>query len=316
MRLLPPLLALPTAVFLMSCSETDSTRDGPASVDLKPAGAAAEKPRNAPTLRDSGTLFAASNLLAWCIVPYDNQNRSPADRVAMLKRLGFTQYVWDWRQAHLKDLPAELREARAAGVKVRGVWLWIDARNDRVGRLSEANQTVIDAVNHAQLPVEFWVGFHANVFEQPEESARVAHGAAMISHLREQVKPTGSTVALYNHGDWFGEPENQLKIIAAAGPHSLGITYNFHHAHGQIDRFGRILPQMLPYLKAVVLNGMKPGGPKILPVGQGTHEAAMIQILQASGYAGPIGILGHVEGADVETVLQTNLSGLRELLSR
>jgi len=234
----------------------------------------------------------------------------------MLKRLGFAQYVWDWRQAHLKDLPEELSVARAAGVKVRGVWLWIDARNDRVGQLGEANRRVIDAINQAQMPVEFWVGFHANVFEQTEESARVAHGAALISYLREQVKPTRSTVALYNHGDWFGEPENQLKIIAAAGPESLGITYNFHHAHGQIDRFARILPQMLPYLKAVVLNGMKPGGPKILPIGQGTHEAAMIELLQASGYAGPVGILGHVEDADVEIVLKKNLSGLRELLSR
>jgi hypothetical protein len=65
---------------------------------------------------------------------------------------------------------------------------------------------------------------------------------------------------------------------------------------------------MLPHLKAVVLNGMKPEGPKILPIGEGTHERAMIRLLAASGYRGPIGILGHVDDADVETVLQRNLT--------
>ena len=39
------------------------------------------------------TLFAPSNLLAWCIVPYDQKQRTPAERIAMLQRLGFTQYA-------------------------------------------------------------------------------------------------------------------------------------------------------------------------------------------------------------------------------
>jgi hypothetical protein len=58
---------------------------------------------------------------------------------------------------------------------------------------------------------------------------------------------------------------------------------------------------------------MRPEGPKILPIGQGTHEREMIRLLRESGYAGPIGILGHVEDADVEEVLRRNLEGLQLL---
>jgi sugar phosphate isomerase/epimerase len=260
-------------------------------------------------------LFAPANLLAWCIVPYDNQHRTPAQRMEMLQRLGFTQYIWDWRQQHLKDLPLEIESAHAAGIRLRGVWIWIDERYDQVGRLGDANRAVFDAVNRAGRPVEFWVGFHANAFPGDNDDARLDRGVAWVSFLRDEARATGSTISLYNHGDWFGEPENQLKIIAASGPSGLGLTYNFHHAHHQISRFATLLPAMLPHLKAVVLNGMKPEGPKILPIGEGTHERAMIRLLAASGYRGPIGILGHVEDADVEVVLQRNLAGLRRLIA-
>jgi hypothetical protein len=61
---------------------------------------------------------------------------------------------------------------------------------------------------------------------------------------------------------------------------------------------------------------MRPEGPKILPVGSGTHERDMLRQLVDSGYTGPIGILGHVEDADAEAVLRSNLEGLRSLARR
>jgi len=260
-------------------------------------------------------LFAPANLLAWCIVPYDEKHRTPAERMAMLKRLGFTQYAWDWRQQHLKDLPEEIRLARASGIRLRAIWLWIDAQSDGVGHLGEGNRAVLDAVNAAHLSVEFWIGFHANFFEGIEEPERIRRGAAMVAYLRNQAAPSGSTVALYNHGDWVGEPENEIKIIQAVGDPSVGMVFNFHHAHTMIDAFPRLLPRMLPYLRAVNLNGMRPEGPKILPIGAGTREREMIRLLAASGYAGPLGLLCHIEDADAEVVLRRNLDGLRTLVS-
>ena len=93
----------------------------------------------------------------------------------------------------------------------------------------------------------------------------------------------------------------------------MGLIYNFHHAHEQLEAYPQIVADMLPYLWGVNLNGMRKEGPKILPVGKGNLEQDMISLLLAKGYKGPFGILGHVEDADVELILRENLSGLSEL---
>jgi sugar phosphate isomerase/epimerase len=282
--------------------QTDAVKTYPAGGDM-PSTA---KPR-------SPSMFAPDNLVAWCIVPFDSLNRTPVERIAMLQRLGFTQYAWDWRQKHLQDLPTEISLARAAGVRIRAVWLWIDEQSDRPDQLSVANRTVIDAVIQAGLSVEYWVGFHANFFAGLDEPAQIRKGAAMIATIRDQAARTHSAVNLYNHGDWFGEPDNQIKIIKALGDPTVGLVYNFHHAHAQIARFPDLLPRMLPYLRVVNLDGLRPEGPMILPLGTGTEERGMIKMLETSGYQGAIGILGHTEGEDVELVLRRNLDGLRKI---
>ena len=59
---------------------------------------------------------------------------------------------------------------------------------------------------------------------------------------------------------------------------------------------------------------MNPAGPKILPIGSGEKESEMITVLKVNGFSGPFGILGHVEDADVEKVLQGNLEGLKKVM--
>jgi sugar phosphate isomerase/epimerase len=285
----------------------------PASEAAGVAGAAADAVPDGAASGDH-PLFARSNLLAWCIVPYDSRHRGPAERLAMLDQLGIRQYVWDWREQHLKDLPEEIRLSRASRVRLRGVWLWIDEQSDRAGRLGPANRAVMDAVNAGGVPVEYWVGLHDNVFEGLDDAARVTKGAALFAFLRDQAAASGSTVALYNHGGWFGDPDNQMRIIEAAGPRGLGIVFNFHHAYADAHRFPELLPRMLPYLRAVNLSGVIDGTREIVPIGRGTREREMIRILEASGYAGPIGIIGHTEGEDVERALRRNLRGLERLL--
>lgn len=258
-------------------------------------------------------LFRPDNLLAWCIVPFDAVQRGPAERIAMLRRLGFSQYVWDWRDEHLPQFAEEIRLAGENHVSLHAVWLWIDrdiAHSDGVG---QANQFILNTVASAGASMEYWVGFHENTFDGLFADEKVRRAVEMISRLRAQTARTGSTLALYNHGGWFGEPENQIAIIQAVGADDVGMVFNFHHAHDMIDRFPELLPRMLPYLRAVNVNGMIPAGPKIVPLGHGTHERAMLRVLLDSGYRGPIGILGHVDDADVESVLRANLDGLRAL---
>ena len=111
------------------------------------------------------------------------------------------------------------------------------------------------------------------------------------------------------------KPENQVKIIKGTGSKNIGIIYNFHHGHEQLDRYSSLLKIMMPYLSTVNINGMRNEGPKIIPLGGGDLELGMLKELKKSGFSGTIGILGHTENEDIRKPLERNLNGLKSLLS-
>ncbi|MGB7324644.1 MAG: DUF6797 domain-containing protein, partial [Rubripirellula sp.] len=124
-------------------------------------------------------------------------------------------------------------------------------------------------------------------------------------------------IGLYNHGGWGGEPKNLVAVcqrLHELGQTHVGIVYNFHHGHGHIDDWNESLNQMLLYLLCVNLNGMnRQAQPKILGIGKGQHELAMIRDLVASGYHGPIGILDHRPELDTRESLLENRDGLARI---
>ena len=105
-----------------------------------------------------------------------------------------------------------------------------------------------------------------------------------------------------------------MRIIENLGRDIIGIVYNFHHAHHQIDNFAGNLEVMMPWLYTVNINGMRADGPKILDVGKGDKERDMIKTLIESAFDGTVGILGHTEGEDIKIVLERNLTGMNYLL--
>lgn len=252
------------------------------------------------------------NIYAWCIVPFDSLERSPEDRISMLKRLGIKKYAYDWREEHLSNMAEELRLAKRNDINVIAVWMWIDGNWDSIDKLNRSNKKVFTVVEEVAYKGQIWVSFNANFFENLSDSEAVKKGAQMIAFLNKKASALGCKIALYNHGDWFGEPKNQIKIIEALPNEDLGLVYNFHHAHKQIEAFPEMVTIMLPYLWNVNLNGMKKEGPKILTIGKGDYEKKMIDLLIKKGYKGDFGILGHVEHADVETILKANLNGLKK----
>ena len=134
-----------------------------------------------------------------------------------------------------------------------------------------------------------------------------------------QAAKRGLRLALYGHGrdSWFTQPENQIDIIRRLPSEdvAVGIAYNFHHAHSQLDRFAAIFPKMMPHLMAVNLNGMRAEGPMILPIGEGDREQEMISIIHKSGYRGPVGLLHHQRTMDAAKGLARNIAGLRQILT-
>jgi putative heme-binding domain-containing protein len=126
-------------------------------------------------------------------------------------------------------------------------------------------------------------------------------------------------LGLYNHGGWGGEPESLVGICKTLREKHkadhVGIVYNLHHGHGHIKDFDTALKAMKPYLLCLNLNGMatEGNGPQILPLGAGEHDVQLLKSIRDSGYAGPIGIIGHTQD-DVELRLRDNLDGLDWIL--
>lgn len=255
-------------------------------------------------------LFTRGNLVAWCIVPFDAKKRNPEQRAEMLERLGFRHFAYDWRDEHLPTLEAELAALRKHHVELTAVWF--PASLDRNARL------ILDTLKKHKLTPQLWV--MAQV-EPGNDSAKGVEAAAdLIRPVAKEADAIGCKVALYNHGGWFGEPENQIAIIERLrrdGLANVGMVYNLHHGHEHLPRFAELLAKMKPHLLALNLNGMNEGGDKagekILPLGRGRLDVQLLKTIRDSGWTGPVGILNHTD-EDAEGRLLDNLDGLDWLL--
>lgn len=258
-------------------------------------------------------LFNKDNLVAWCVVPFDSVERTPEQRAMMLNELGIKQLAYDWRTKHLPTFPLEIRSLKYLNIRLKAVWIWIDPEPG-TNLIDSANSKIFETVKQMNVKTDFWVGFANRYFEGLSDDEKLSKAVTAVNKIDSLANSMECTISLYNHGDWFGEPLNQIRIIEKTRQKDIGIVYNFHHAHSQVAEFPALLEKMLPYLRTVNLNGMKVDGPKILPLSQGDRELEMLKTLKASGYNGTIGIIGHVENDDVKVVLQRNLDGLKKLL--
>ena len=270
--------------------------------------------QSATPVNEEDGLFAPSNLVAWCIVPFDRVERGPQERAEMLQDLGITKFAYDWRTEHLPSFEEELQALEEHDVELQGIWFWIE--QDSAGYLGKDNEALWAKMKENNVQTECWFSFSPQFYEGLSDEEKASHTIAFIRDFRERAKEIGCTIGMYNHGDWFGKPENQLMIIDSLGDDHLGMVYNFHHAHHEIDQFPELLQKMKPHLLAINLNGMVKDGEKILILGEGEEELSMLQTIKDSGYQGPIGIIGHQEEEDVKEVLSQNLAGLAELQAK
>ena len=255
-------------------------------------------------------LFDKDNLLAWCIVPFDAAERSPEERARMMNELGLKLFAYDYRDKHLATFVEEIGILRKHAIELSAVWFWV--RDNEEGLLDESNEFILGSLEKTGTRTELWVSFPDSYYEGSDE-VNLQRAVAAVRNIQLRAEAMNCTLALYNHGGWFGEPENLVRIIEAIGSGQIKIVYNFHHGHHRIDQFSHDLERMLPYLSTININGMRKEGPKILTLGQGDQELGMLKIIEESGYKGRIGILGHTEGEDIREVLERNLKGLGQL---
>lgn len=265
------------------------------------------KPGNAPS--DPKHLFDRSNLVAWCIVPFDASRRGPAERAEMIVQLGLHRVAYDWREEHVPTFEEEILQYKKHGIEFFAFWSWHDAMEPLVRK-------------HGIKP-QIWV---IPASPQAEtEAQKVAAAARQLEPLVEKTRQLGLQLGLYNHGGWSGQPSNLIAVCRHLREHQgadhVGIVYNFHHAHDDLADFRESFPAMMPYLLCLNLNGMADPQSvqgltnKILPIGSGKHEREMMELVVSHGYHGPIGILDHRSDLDARQALDENLQGLERMVS-
>ena len=250
-------------------------------------------------------LFAKDNLVAWCIVPFDAEKRGPAERAEMLVRLGIRKVAYDWRQQHVPTFEEEILQYKKHDLEYFAFWSW----HEEMGQLIEKHK----------IKPQIW-----KTLPSPKagtQGEKIEAAAKQLLPLVNRAGKLGCKFGLYNHGGWGGEPENMVAVTkwlhANAKADHVGIIYNLHHGHGHIGDFAQVLDLMKPYLLCLNLNGMNDNAqPKILPIGAGQHDRALLEIIANSGYTGPIGILDHRGDLDAEKSLKQNLDGLAKLVNQ
>ena len=263
-------------------------------------------------------LFAHTNMTPWCIVPFDAKQRGPEERAQMLERLGFKKFAYDWRGKDVPTFDTEVAAMKQHGVEFTAWWF--------PGGLNAEARAILACIKRNDIHPQLWTmlegGPHLRLdkaFEKTPE-AQAAHVARLVAQMKPiaaEAAKVGCQIALYNHGGWAGIPENQMEIIKQlkqTGVTNVGMVYTQHHGYGEIDRFAELFPKMQPYLLAVSLHGLtKDGDLKGLgaaPLGQGEEDLRLLRIIKASGWTGPVGLIGEMASADVEPRLQDQLDGL------
>src|SRR5436190_20041514 len=88
-------------------------------------------------------LFARDNLVAWCIVPFDAKKRGPEERAAMLKRLGFKHFAYDYRGEHVPTFDAEMKALKANGIQLSAFWF--------PAALNDEARTILDVLKRHEV---------------------------------------------------------------------------------------------------------------------------------------------------------------------
>lgn len=257
-------------------------------------------------------LYAKNNLIAWCIVPFDNKNRSPEERAQMLSKLGINKLAYDWREKHVPSFDDELNALKKHNITLQSFWYYSgpNPENDK------NFETIIELLKRHKVKTQIWTMITGiKDLDRMTQQQKIEAVSKPVKYIADKAAEAGSTVGLYNHGGWFGEPENELAIIEYLKLPNLGMVYNFSHSEEQIHRFPEFYPKILPYLYAINLTGLQGGIPaKVVPVGKGNIEYKMMKIIEQSAYSGPIGIINEDFAPDAEDGLKMNMEGLKKYL--
>ena len=268
--------------------------------------------------QSTNNIFAADKLAAWCIVPFDAAQRTPEARAKMLSDLGITKLAYDWREEHIPLFDREWKALQKNGVELFAFWL--------PSNTDPAHEEHVEQVfaflerNHIETQLWYLPGWFAGYenqiegFDEMTREEQIETISKPIRYVAERASALGCTVGLYNHGGWFGEPENQVAVIKHLGMDNVGMVYNFQHGRHHIHRFPEFYPKIQKYLLCINLVGLAGGDPvTVTALGEGDIEYGLLETIYKSGYTGPISIQNHRPDRDAEAALIAEQKGLEKM---
>lgn len=261
--------------------------------------------------------FAKSNLHVWAFEEYDAVDRTPLQRAKLLKELGIHGAGFISRnEARVAEFEPYVKAYQQQGIKLVSVWTPIHTEQP----LEEPQvKGFLDVVDRHQLHLQWWLTLEEDFDAMPAKS-RVDHAVSRLKPLVIEANKRDCKLVVYGHGPtrWFTQAENLIEIVQRLKKEmpdaEIGIVYNFHQSHAQMDRLAAVFPKLQPHLVALNLNGMYADGPRIGLIGKGDREQSMIETVVKSGWQGPVGIIHHQRKQDAKENLQANLDGLQAVL--
>src|SRR5262249_33038377 len=122
---------------------------------------------------EAARLFARSNLVAWCIVPFDAKKRGPEERAAMLDRLGFKLFAYDYRAEHIGTFDAEMEALQSHHIELLAWWF--------PGELNNEAKLILDVIKRHGVHPQLWVtGGGEPTKSNEEQQGRVKAEAGRI----------------------------------------------------------------------------------------------------------------------------------------
>src|SRR5438094_1368724 len=118
-------------------------------------------------------LFARTNLVAWCIVPFDGKKRGPEERAAMLEGLGFQLFAYDYRAEHVPTFDAEMDALERHRIRLLAWWF--------PPTINDEARLILDVLKRHRLKPQLWVtGGGEPTRDAQEQRSRVAAEAERI----------------------------------------------------------------------------------------------------------------------------------------
>ena len=246
----------------------------------------------------------------------------------MLRAMGVTKIIWDWRDEHIDTFDAELDALRQNNIELSGIWtpspmpaFEEPEYPSRFGVVATRIKTLItEAARRGHTP-DLWtqIAFGGpGAPSAPSEHfhrAEVMRAADHLTGLVRLARGHGMCVVLTNHGGWAGEPRTLIDIVtelAQRGLGNVGIGFRLQHAHHLIADLDHHIATMSEHLVAVMLSGADAGaeltGRVILPFGAGSRDRWVTHALLESGWQGQL-VVHAVGNDDSEARLLDSLEG-------